>query len=87
MQPRQFAVIAMRAGRVVRVGHKNHTRLVRDQRQQRINVRAIVLVRGNNNIGRRLARRNVVNRKAIADIYDVIASTRITQRDQVQQLV
>ena len=61
MQPRQFAVIAMRAGRVVRVGHKNHTRLVRDQRQQRINVRAIVLVRGNNNIGRRLARRNVVN--------------------------
>ena len=61
MQPRDFAIVAIGARRIVGVGHKNHPRLVSHQRQQGIDISAIILVRRDNDIGRRFARCNVIN--------------------------
>ena len=87
MQPRNFAVVAICACRIIWVRHKNHARLVGHQRQQGIDIGAIILVRRDNHIGRRFARRNVIDRETITDINDIIACTRIAHGDKVQQFI
>ena len=87
MKPCDFGVAAIGASRVVGICDENHACLIRHQRQQRIHVRAIILIRGDNHIGRGLPRGDVVHRKTVADINDVIASASIAHGDEVQQFV
>ena len=87
MKPCDFGVAAIGTGRVIGICDENNACLIRHQRQQRIHVGAIILIRGDNHIGSGLPRGDIVHRKAVADINDIIASAGIAHGDQVQQFV
>ena len=87
MQPFYFAIFEICAGRVVRVGDENHPRFARDQRQKCVDIGAVILVGRNDNIGGAFARGDIVNRKAVADVNDIIACPGIAHRYQVEQFV
>ena len=87
MQPLNFGMVTIGAGRIIWIGQKHQPRLRIHQSQQCVDIGAIIVVRRDHDIGGAFARGNIVNRKAVAHVDDVVAGPGIAHRNQVEQLV
>ena len=86
MQTGQLRRAGKRPGGVVGVGQKNHPRIGRDCGEQPVDIRSIIAVRHFHRRGAAFARDDVIERKAIAHIQDLIARPGIALRGQPQKL-
>ena len=73
MQPGDLAPGEKTAGRIVRVGDEDQPRALIDQRQQRIDIGAVILIGRDHWQGPAAADDDIVEREAIADIDRLVA--------------
>ena len=73
MKPRDLATGQEAPGRVVGVGDKHHFRTLSDTAEQRVDIRSVISIGGDHRRCPAAPRRDVIQRKSIADVDNLIA--------------
>ena len=87
MQPSDFVRTQHGAGRIVGVGEEHHAGPLAYQRQQGVHIGPVIGI-GRDHRGRAATpRRDVINRKAVADVQHLVARPGKALRGDVEQFV